>query len=824
MKYVHNFTTSHSQKEINKITNDLVRFGTLTDTIVIKFLLKKLGKIEIVKTKGDLLKLPLRTKGDLAIARLKIKDIIPKIDKNIITYFENNLCHLDQIHVTNLIIWTQIWGLEKLIAIHNTGLLNDFEIFALEAAKLSSYVKRFPFNQDDSKQRYSEFNTLTGYMQTNFGTFDYDKEFDELAHGGNEHTLEWTEMFNTNLDLIMNVQPLPKFITFEEYVKDGYWLTSGSSSIGKVNWSYGDDSGKFKARKNMLLDLYTADELYQIALSWNGKLENRIFIKDELAKRRLAVSSNIDAYLNQGYLLYLFGHGFKNYKYITLDEQPNEQHQRNCKLIKLLKDGSFALPWDFKGFDRQPRIEDIESIIERIGKRVEPNVPSNHKNEFARILNLNKVCYYNNYLYSPLNKQTKKQTGGLPSGIRPTSLIGNVYNANVTDIARQQTAKIIGYDDIQEIQLRGDDTYIVSKNWFTLLIFRYAYQSLNITGENSKFGIMQNVCEFLRTEISTTGVRGWTNRAIPSVTQRKPWNPQPWTANNEVETVANNIYLLERRSKVNLEWLHHCNKIKWSKYTRQSYLWLHLPKHLGGLGLYNWHGWSPDGKLPLAQPPIFTINETITDNINLKWYNLNAMEKQEYQKVNFSMKIAADDIPGPQKHLSQGYVETLRKIKYTWSKTKVPVGKIYKIEGPNYQNTIWPKAGRKVDLKPNKVGLPYYIEFVRQHQIAKRAKINVPSLMELTLKYYPSVYKDIVTFERKGWHRTDAINLATGHIPSEPTKILNPLLTIFISSILEKSGIYHWTGRQFIAMKLYTTTTLAVDWIQAEGGSAMYAF
>lgn len=806
------------------MTQDLVRFGTLTDTVVINFIINNLELEPPIITKGNLLELPLRTKGDLAIARLKMKDVLKKIDNDIVDYFSNNLCHLDQIMLTNLIIWTQMWGLGLLKTIHLTGLLNSFEVFATKAAKLSSYVKRFPFDKNDCKQRFSEFNTLTGYMQTNFGNFDYNHELSELASGGNEHDDKWTTKFNDKLETLMNVQPLPQFVSFEKYVKEGLWLTSGSSSVGQVHWSYDGEKGKFKARKNMLLDLYTGDELYKMALEWDGKLENKVFIKDELAKRRLAVSSNIEAYLNQGYLLYLFGHGFKNYKYITLDEKPGEQHVRNCKLIKLLRNGSFALPWDFKGFDRQPRTVDIEAIVDRIGKRVEPNVPIEHRLMFKMILQKNKICYYNNYLYSPINKQTIKQTGGLPSGIRPTSLIGNIYNANVTDMARDVTKEIIGFDDIQEIGLRGDDTYIISKNWFTLLIFRYAYLSLNVTGENSKFGIMQNVCEFLRTEVSTSGVRGWSNRAIPSVTQRKPWNPQPWTANNEVETVANNIYLLERRSKLDLDWLHHCNKLKWSRYTHQSYLWLHLPKHLGGIGLYEWKGWSPDGKLPLSQPPTFEIEETTTANLSLQWYNLNEEEKQQYQAVSMSMKIAADDIPGPQKFMSLEYVKKLRTMRFNWSKQIIPITKVYKIEGPTFDNVLWPKTRLHVDLKPNKIEMPNFIEFVREHQIAKRAKIKIPSLMELTLRYYPSVYKDIRYYEARGWHRTDAINLASGSVPTEPTKILNPLLTVFITTMLLKSGLKHWKGRKNIAILLYTITTNSVSWIQAEGGSTMYAF
>ncbi|ACU32789.1 RNA-dependent RNA polymerase [Artivirus ni] len=621
----------------------------------------------------------------------------------------------------------------------------------------------------------------------------------------------------------MTHQEHKKYISFEKYVKEGYWITSGSSSIGKVNWSYDGDLGKFKARKNMLLDLYTPDEIYKMAVEWDGKLENRVFIKDELAKRRLAVASNIEAYLNQGYIFYLFGHGFKNWKYITLDETPGETHLRNCETIKALKDGCFALPFDFKGFDRQPTIWEVKQITKRVIDQIKYLVPPQDRHLFTKIAAKNISCYDNNYLYSPLTKETKKQTNGIPSGIRPTSFIGNVWNMITTDIARDQTSLILGKDNIRLIALKGDDTKILAKDFMTCLVFRYSYQAINAVGENSKFGIMQNCCEFLRTEISTQGVRGWTNRAIPSVTQRKPWNPQPWTANQQVETTANNIYLLERRSKKQLDWLHQANKIKWSKYTGQSYHWLHLPKRLGGFGIYEWKGWKTTSKLPLADIPTFDVPGLFSENINLTWKQMTDEEKTAYQQVEFSMKIAADDIPGPQKHISSNYIKNLRKLKPVWEKTVVPTYRFYKTEGPTCENNIWPRRMiQSHEAGPN--GMPIFSEFIRQHQIAKKAKIEIPSLKECLAKWYPEAYKTMTEYERKGWHRTDAINIATGKVPLEPTGILNPILTPWISKIVVKSGFSFWRGRENIALHLTSVCKQAVQYIQNEGGNYMYAF
>lgn len=796
----------------------------MTDAKVLNFIVDNLDPETPVSTPGNIVETEYRVKSDLAVTRLRLKDIIHKLDLDIVSFMNSHLCHLDQTILTNLAIWTQLWGLRHLVSIHSLGMLNDIDTYATKMSKVSSFAKRFPFETDNAKQRWCEVNTLTGYMQNDIGTFDYDKEFESLATGGNEHPEWWLQAFKRKVVDLMTVQEAPDFVSFEHYVKEGLWLTSGSSNIGKVEWSYDGDTGKFKARKNMLFDLYTKEEIYEIALNWDASLQNKVFIKDELAKRRLAVASNIEAYLNQAYLLYLFGHGFKNYKYITLDEKPNETHKRNCKLIKLLKEGSYALPFDFKGFDRQPTTEEIKIIISRVIDLVSPRIPAAHRKLFNSIAMKNIICYDRNYLFSPLTGKTQQQSGGLPSGIRPTSLIGNLWNMISTDIARDFTRDLLGGDYIQEIALKGDDTYIIAPNFFVCLVFRYAYQSINAIGENSKFGIMQNACEFLRTEISTTGVRGWTNRAIPSVTQRKPWNPEPWTENSQVQTIANNIYLLERRCKLDCSWLHHSNKMKWSKMVHQSYLWLHLPKHHGGFGIYEWNGWLPDCKLPLTQPPVFDIPNLNPSSVELSWFSLSHEDKRAYQKVEFSSKIAASDIPGPQKHVMRSYINDLRRTKPTWSKSVIQFRTLAMPAGPTYSNPFWPHPKVATSTVSSTIGFPLLPEFVRQHQTAKRAKIAVPSLIDLIRQHYPSAYKVMARCELNGWHRTDAINIACGKIPTEPLKILNPILAAWVQQIVLNAGLLHWRGRRNIANRLYAATTLAIHHVQHEGGASMYAF
>ncbi|ACH85916.1 RNA-dependent RNA polymerase [Artivirus sani] len=741
--------------------------------------------------------------------------------------------HLDNILFTNIMIYGHIHGPSTIRELRELGMFNDFETFVTMAGKISGHFKRYPICKDETKQRLCEIQCLTGYLQNDPPGWDFEKEFVSLAEGGYEHGLvgeDWPARFKELNDKVMTRQPMPDFISFEDFIRDGLWITAGSSSIGKVEWTKTDDKGKFKARKNMLTELYTDEDLIEIVNNWDGILRSRVFTKDELSKRRLAVASNIEAYLSEAWILHLFGHGFKNYEYITLDESPKRQHERTSKLINLLRNGSFCLPFDFKGFDHQPQIKaEVQVILQKIVDHVRTKVPKDKLATFNSIAVRMVESYAKGEIINPMTMEVLIQIGGIPSGVRPTSLIGNVWNGDMTTYARELTKLMMRRDEIEEIGIKGDDTYIASKNPVALIIFRLAYAAVNAIGLDSKFGISQNICEFLRNEISINGCQGWSNRAIPSLSQRKPWNAQPWSPSSEVATVANNIYLLERRLKRSTPQLHQANKIKWSKYTNQSYHWLHLPVRLGGFGLYPFEGWEPNGKLPLVAKPFITVNNLKISREYVPWAKLTPEQNILYAQEDFNSKIATDDIPGPQKYYSRDFVNILRTKTFSWTKEPTII-RIFppKVQRPPVAEHVWWPRDRFVNQKSLDPTMPIFAEFIRQHQTLKRASgrmnIKVEPLPALAKKWYPHLWSSVEYFEANGWHRTDAINLAIGNIPTEPTKILHPSLTAFVKESVKRNNFRYWKGRRNIALNLYTITTLAVHEIQATGGKHLYAY
>jgi len=406
--------------------------------------------------------------------------------------------------------------------------------------------------------------------------------------------------------------------------------------------------------------------------------------------------------------------------------------------------------------------------------------------------------------------------GGLPSGVRVTSLVGNVWNSIMTRIARDKCEQILGYDPVRQEVLRGDDSLIVCNTAAECYIFRLCYQSINAIGNNSKFGITQGEGEFLRTQITTDASIGWPVRAMPSLSQRKPWNPQPWDQNSEITTLVSNIHLLERRLGVKLDRIHHAAKMKWSKLVGQSYKWLELPKRRGGLGLYEWSGWVPDRRLPTSRKPLARV-EGLGNPTTPGWMNLDESESKEYQQREFTAKMVADDIPGIQSSYSRIVIEAYKKLEVKWTSVKTPsILRVINVDTPHcLENTLpfWPKTRFKT-FKPVDNSFPHIAEFLRQYTILKtmRGEKTTP-LMQYLENVYPDFYIEAKSFEKSGWHRTDAFSLTLGDTPLEPISTINPTLSAFVKQAVFRQGLRYWRGRTNIADKLYVNTRLACEGI-----------
>nr|UHS72487.1 MAG: putative RNA-dependent RNA polymerase [Totiviridae sp.] len=767
---------------------------------------------------------PARVPADMRIRRLKLIDLIRELNDN-----EWNLIRrlkLDYVLVSNLVIYMKTWGTRWFARVYNTGILGSWRIFSQVSRLISSQVKRKKTDTEFTKQAFAELQALLGYQQLPFPgdglipEYNFFAELADLAKGGNEHGLigdDWYSTFMKHLKKIKGKTPLEvvKYVTFEEYVKEGYWLTSGSSSIGKVTWTFEGKEGKFKARKNMLLDVYTKEELWEIVSNWDGAQHTTAIIKNELGKVRLAVASNIELYIHESYLMRQAGHTYRSWTGITLDESPTDNIRRVAKTSSLFRSGAFALPFDYAGFDHQVTTKEVQWIVDDYFKQGLSCVPQDRRAEFNKILVKTVDAYGVCDITGTTDGETKtyKVTGGLPSGVRVTSLVGNVWNGVLTSIAREVAKEILGYDPTLDVSLRGDDSLILCHTPLECYAVRLGYQAVNAIGHSAKFGICQGEGEFLRTVITSNGNYGWTNRAIPSVTQRKPWNPEPWLPNHQVKTLSANIDLLGRRSQQSVEWLHRANTAAWCKITGLDKKWLHLPVRLGGVGIYEFHGATPAGALHTGKKPAIQVRN-IVDNPGPTWLTLNDEDRSKYNQQVMINKMVADDIPGVQAVFSRDFSRKnagLRACQWHDEEMDTYSSVLISLPKPMTElNITWPSLD-KHKFEPLDKTFPSVTMFMREHTVVQQAGIECPTLREYMDKVYPKFWALVKGWEEKGWHRTDAVELALGNIPCEPCPKINPLLTGYVKNYLVANGIYRWRGRRTIGEKISQFTRAGCD-------------
>lgn len=770
--------------------------------------------------------IPYRCNADRATRRLHFDDLKKFVKQETLNAVKW-LGHFDPIIITNFTIWIEIHGVHLFNMLLEGGVLNDVESLTGKGSALSSYVKRFTNDPFNLKQAFAELNVLTGHMNSDLIAVDWIQKMMELAHGGNPHGVEqekWLEVFADSLGDISGTPPSkkPQFQTLKDYIASGKWITAGSSSIGSVEWEHDQKQGVFKARKNMIPLLFTTDELYELVMNWDGVTVSRAFIKNEISKRRLAVASNFEAYIMDSYLMYLYGDAWKNWKYITLDETPQQTQHRSARAARLLSEGAWALPFDYDKFDHQATTPELMIIVNKMLDAV--TVPSWYGETWTHIKRLIRSGYQHGIMRikTPEGETVEtKVTGGLPSGVRLTSLIGNVWNAVVTNVVVRIAVHLTRVHP-DAVAVRGDDTYIISKSPAYLALIRRLYQAVNAEGQDKKFAIVPRVCEFLRNELSAKGQRGWGNRSITSVTQRRPWTSAPWGVDQQVTITRCVIDSLFRRVKVDLTFLHRANMTKWSRFYRQSSNWLCLPKRLGGIGLYEDRGWRPSGKLPL----------TIEDRVHYPniiptsppWVDMTREQQIEYSRLEMTIRLSTDDIPKASLKRKDELIQTVRATKITWHKELPLKPKHVEANCPlPTMPCIWPsrhRAPREIYKCQDGTEVSFEEALATASNVARASHVSVRDLLA---PRFPVTWELIRGWERRGWHRTDAINIVLGKTPTELPSPLHPELVVFVQEQIALR-LAKWSGRKEIASALYECTRGIVDSIIRKGGLDLYAY
>lgn len=767
-------------------------------------------------TDDDFLKVfPARTKLDLGIRRARAGTVyrLYKNTKSTDTWrtWIPRLVHLDYISVCNLLVAHQVHGPGWLEFWWTTGALNSLESWDRISKHVNNSLKKLPAS-DYLRQRYAEAGGMSGYRNPPFPGFDPIQDTKELAEAGIPHGFpdsDWIAELRASAVAVQgsSVPDSVPYLTLEAYIASDLATTQGASTTGVVTWEFETDSGKFKARKNFLLDLFSPAYLAQQTMLHLGKQVNRSFIKAELGKMRVAVTGDIWSYFSQSWLNYLCGHVYLQWEANTMEEDLASQTERMASMMRLLHK-AYGLPFDFAGFDHQPSTSELQLLTQLYLERGSVNVPDDQLEVWRKVLRGTVESFDSSTIqvHEGAKLHSWRVLGGLPSGIRLTSLLGNYWNTACTRWCRR-FLKECGLTDPLLSWIRGDDSAIFAKTYWSALLMRLAYGSVNAVGNDDKYGIHWQQTEFLRVWYRDTHALGYPNRAIPALMQRKPWSSDPWSPEGVVSAQLEALATLERRLARPLDHIRHAIKQDWSRIRHTTTRWLDTPAPLGGLGLDEYKGWVPSLAWPtLAHPRIKFTNrlagsELLLEDAFSPW-NPSVEQLVGIQLNRMSDKAVTDDVRGVAAVFRDQYSRELaRRPRVTWrqyhtlpfpTQNMSPLAALLRSVASldtllRIRGTVGADFGSASNLKAR---------WTLSQEYARVSKLRPFAAL---LDYAPSAARVVLRLERRGLHRTASLDYVFGEITGLYTGSLHPMLLSVVQSALSVAvdpwirARGHWT-------------------------------
>jgi len=420
--------------------------------------------------------------------------------------------------VCNILLAGYLFGDEWWTRWNSLGVFSDDVDHMSNCFKIASDIIKTAAPNFENWTYYVENNCLSGYRSLPFPGFNLKKEVEALAN--NNYVHKWSE------DRVAFKQQVRKSLfrlprkwntrmTFLEYIKSKLWITAGSSSIGHYEIMLDDKKIRIKCRKNMVIDVYTDEELYKLCMASDSQT-NFVLIKQELGKVRLAVSSDFFTYLKMAYKYYCSSNFDKNVESIVSGESPNEQINRHREFLQYCK-SYYGMPFDFASFDHQPKtyeLQDIDDVISEIGRL---NVDPDNLPEYDRICSSIHDSFDNSELIAreglvvdekgPSPEIVLAVINNLMSGLGLTAVYGSCWNKVVSDIAENKV-KLKEQTGITGIKSwkKGDDTSMFAKSVSALKAMYEVYCEMNIDSSPGKFSIMYGKNEFLRTFFDDEGL------------------------------------------------------------------------------------------------------------------------------------------------------------------------------------------------------------------------------------------------------------------------------------------------------------------------------
>jgi hypothetical protein len=743
---------------------------------------------------------PPRTKSDLSLRRTRLLDYVIHCRRVGILDDLKHIMYMskegwDLIWITNLIVCMIVFGREWISRWEWLGAFDgDLVHFNAVTKKVNNLGKTVGL-QDKNFRNYVECTVMGGYRNPPYPGFDVVEETIKLAHGGDEHNYfghTWTNLVEEFLPMDFH----PKdYISFKDFVVGAEWLTTGASSVGRVEIEMADgEKIRVKARKNMVADVYDLNVLASEAIESKTQ-QNYTIVKSELGKLRLAVAGDIYTYLKMTWITYLLGGAYYDWPGNTTEETFEEQTVRLAKMLELARE-QYGLPYDYDGFDHQPTTRELIGIASRLVKHAAFNVPPDEMAMFNEIAD-NVVQGFNHSTLSVRkdNGDTEEfaVTGGLMSGLRWTSIVGNAWNSVMTGLVLK-VLNSWGIDtDKVERYIRGDDSAIYVPNWATGAATNLAYDAVGAKGGEGKFSLQLHKMEFLRVWFDKR-CYGYGPRALPGLTQRKPWSSEPWSEDMTIKAIYEATRTLRRRVPDRIREIDSLWKTLARIWTQNHNLpdaavW--ISKSCGGLGIEQ----SAIGEVWKLEPPIpvqstdkglIVTNQNdwrekkITEYFNER-YEVDIGERAKVIAAEeIASTITADNIPSVAKNRRQQWLSEVRSNRSRVmfkrrlvSRTDTPV------DVPSYEPEEIVMLEERLKVYTPLFGK--YPEVAIARKDYNQARLNM-SFSEWLRKYFPSIWNDLKTFHRS-WHRTEALDYLEGKIELAP-KILHPALVGILASVV----------------------------------------
>lgn len=748
---------------------------------------------------------PARTKMDLAIRRSRLRDTYGAYKKaGLVEQFWNRAALLggfDAISVCNLLNAGFLLTSRGFDWFEFYAALGAFtggiEHYTAVAKYVNDQAKKYPV-QGFPRRMVVESGVMTGFRNPPYPGFSVLHEAEKLAKGlplagararpGGMATFRRLaeKTLRTTADRV-------EWISFRDYITSGEWETAGSSTEGVVHWKWGEESGKFKARKNMVPDVVDLEELADACAAFEGQL-NKTLIKSELGKIRLAVSSDLYTYLKMSWLTRLMGKCYLRWPGSTIEEDSEAQTDRMIRMLKAIC-AAWNLPFDYAAYDHQPSTEELLIMMDQFVAVARTNVAPGNSEEFDRVV----ASIRNGFHVATLSArdgedaETFRVTGGLMSGLRWTTLMGNAWNTVITAWVKELLAEAGQDMESVEAWVRGDDSAIVTPSYATTLAFRVGYDLVGAEGSDGKFGIHEGRSEFLRVEYSDEGCNGYATRAIPNLTQRKPWNSAPWTEESTMEHIFAAITVLRRRGadgrRLDQWWS--SSKEVWSRRKKVSTGWLGVPRSLGGLGIEPWDGVTvPTKGWPKTElSGLEVTNQTDWRALKIQAsmptrLNVTLEESRVLAQQHLADKIASDDVPQVNSVLRQraqlpdAPLKTVQDFVMHAKPMEVTVREAKRLRGASCVEGMFRSLS---NYGPTRFGVWSYLanEFDAVSKVF--ALRSARGVVRWFMAYCPGFGRDLSWLERHGFSRSAALDWLFGKTSFGVLRVLHPALSELVS-------------------------------------------